>query len=410
MPSFVAILHSSHGFYSDELVENALCCLSAISQSTLTAAPDFIPTMAVQLADPVRGARYIYSSAIPDRNHSLDGVSSTYPILTAPSLIGTAETEECAALAQLFRFRSPMVFHQIVLGAVQTANNTFCHDDRAADAKPVHDAADQGKGWMSLSGALLAALCFLHQHASHSLSCGVELGGEEGDDAADSTGGAGASAGARGGSGCILVFTDDKVVSPLGYSTECAISTVTMMASKMGVTISCFGSATVHVGGATSLSTAPTNHFMAMSASVGGMCAARFSYQHLGILLDSCSAAKWCNTARQRRNMVASQYVVSPAMLDLDLQGSRYLSGESAPSQKVASPPSPFASKISKLGWLCPECMGIFNRNLRDSGSAASGMTTDGEKDDSERETTLVGPPCPCCVIEEQCTQRGRDD
>lgn len=428
-PSYVFVLHSGDGYYTDDLVGNALRCLHAVQRSVRAASPDFVPTTAVLFADPHRGIECVYSSAVPDRNHSLDRVAATHPSLTDAagavfsSEEGQTAEQQMSSFAQLFRLRSHQLLQDAVLQAAQAHNNTVATEATVkASSSPVKGfkslttevssstATAAVDMWGSLAGALLAATCFLRAHPSSAFRV---ASAEEGDASKASAGtaaqqeaGAGNGTGHAGpppppprSAGSVVVFSDADVggAAPPPYSAECALAVAAVTASKMGVPVSCFGGAV-----ATAAETAATNRLTALAASLGGVCAARFRLQDLGQLLDGASAAatRVGTGVRQRRDRIASQYIVGPTMLPLTpsesagAQGGAVLPAASPPSKRSRTE-SGGAPCVSHMGWLCPSCMAVVHRHLGDSSAAPA--TEDSAGGGGGGADHQVGPPCPYC-------------
>ncbi|KAG5494845.1 hypothetical protein JIQ42_02461 [Leishmania sp. Namibia] len=438
--SYVCILHSSNGRYTDDLVGNALRCSHAVQCSVRAGAPDFIPSIAVFFADPYRGIECVYSSALPDRNHALDRVGATYPPLAdatgsvfsleedgGDGRTGSGAAEKTVAFAQLFRLRSPLLLQQSILRAAQERNSTLPTTGAAADASPVggprnfstatsasaslsSDATDM---WSSLAGALLASLCYLRAHPSSALcavasdEAGDEAGEAPGEPASADAAGSGAvnSAPPLRSSGSVLVFSNAKAAVVPPYSSECALAMAAVTASKMGVIVSCFGEAVQEPD-------STENRLVALATSLGGFCAGRFSLRDLGYLLDGANAAVPLigSRARQRRDRIAAQYVVGPTMLPqvpprvrraadadsakaltLDLKKARTEAADTAVASGAKG-----GEHASYLGWLCPSCMAIIYRPSREvAGATISG---DGAEEGSGSGTAqVVNPRCPYC-------------
>ncbi|CAJ1034287.1 hypothetical protein NXY56_005884 [Leishmania guyanensis] len=441
MPSsYVCLLHSSNGCYTDDLVGNALRCVHAVQSSVRASAPDFIPLIAVFFADPYRGTKCVYSSAVPDRNHALDRVGATYPALSdATGSVFSPEgdggdggtesdaAERTLAFAQLFRFRSPLILQQAVLRAAQEHNNTMLTASAKDDASSVKGfrepsaaasasaslSSDATNMWSSLAGALLASLCYLRAHPSTAFRAAARDEAENGagETPAEAAAGDSTSSGDVNSAppprsaGSILVFSDASATEVPPYSAECALAVAAMTASKMGVTVSCFGEAVLQ----TDLT---ENRLVALASSLGGFCAARFSFHDLGHLLDGASAAMSLigGRARQRRDRIASQYVVGPTMLPLvpprvcraadvastedsmlDLKKARTENADTAIAPRAKDSEYP-----SYLGWLCPSCMAVIYR------SSTEITTSDARPEDGGGRGTgqAMGPRCSyCCKV-----------
>ncbi|CAJ1991839.1 hypothetical protein conserved [Leishmania donovani] len=441
MPSsYVCVLHSSNGYYTDDLVGNALRCVHALQCSLRAGAPDFIPSIAVFFADPHRGVKCVYSSAVPDRNHALDRVGATYPVLSdaTGSVFSPDEdggggwrggdtAERTVAFAQLFRLRSPQILQQAILSAVQEHNSTVPTAGAKADASSVKGfsetspapsasaspSSDATSMWSSLAGALLASLCYLRAHPSSAFRAADrdEADGEAGEAPGEAAAGDSSSSDAVNSAppprsaGSVLVFSDAKAAAVPPYSAECALAMTAVTASKMGVTVSCFGEAVLHTD-------STENRLVALASSLGGFCAGRFSLHDLGHLLDGASAAVSLigNRPRQRRDRIASQYVVGPTMLpqtplrkrravDAALAESSTADFEKATTEKADTAVS-FGAKddehASYLGWLCPSCMAVI---YRPSTEVAGATTSDSRTEDGGGSGTDqgMGPRCPYC-------------
>lgn len=424
MPSsYVCVLHSGNGFYTDALVGNALRCLHAVQGSVRANAPDFIPSIAVFLADPQSGARCIYSSVVPDRNHALDRVAATYPPLADASGNvfalddGAAETqaERTTAFAQLFRLRSPQFLQQAVLLAVQKQNATAPistgveHEGFASVASStpsyVLPPLDGDDTWGSLAGALLACLCYLRAHASSAVaSSGVDDADVDASDVQDDLEGnvSGKGAPSSYNSSKVMVFSDAGTKEAPSYSAECALAVAAVTASKMGVVVSCFGDAVVQAA-------STENRLVGLASSLGGFCAARFTLADLGQLLDGESGltkGSTGNRTRQKRDRIASQFVVGPTMLPRVPAPSSTIknaSGESPVKKEKkdigAVGAAAARERFSHLGWLCPSCMAILYRSpgeLSDSSLLSSSRLINHPPEDGGAEQELSGR-CPYC-------------
>ncbi|KAL7699843.1 hypothetical protein N2W54_002801 [Lotmaria passim] len=422
--SHVCILHSGNGFYTDALLGNALQCLHAVQCSVRAASPDFIPSIAVFLADPQGGARCIYSSAVPDRNHALDRVAATYPPLAdANGAVfslddGAAEqhAERSTAFAQLFRLRSPLFLQQTVLQAVKAQNASaptstgVAHEGFASvttSASPsTTPAASEADVWGSLAGALLASLCYLRAHHGCTAATAEAVDDTDGD-ADDGVRDAASDAIAHPyrNLGRILIFSDARAGAAPSYSAECALAMSVVAASKLGIVVSCFGDAVVQAD-------TTENRLVALASSLGGFCAARFSLAHLGQLLDGESErirSSDGSRSRQKRDRVTSQYVVGPTMLPrvrLPAATSNRTSPD-FPAKKErkdgeAEGVTLACERASHLGWLCPSCMAIIYRSPRelpDSSSTATPETASRHELDSKSEQ-LQELKCPfCCAV-----------
>ncbi|KAG5496350.1 hypothetical protein JKF63_02652 [Porcisia hertigi] len=434
--SYVWILHSSSGYYTDELVGNALRCVHAVQCSVRAGAPDFIPSIAIFLADPSRGIQCVYSSAVPDRNHTLERVGATYPPLSdttglvfAPEenggeggRVGSGSSERTLAFAQLFRLRSSLLLQQAVLRAVEDHHRTMPSASGSADASFMNrpndlsiaaspsapSPSDPANMWGSLAGALLAALCYLRAHPSSAFHAtngdktDAAVGEQPGEAALGesvSRGGVNSSPLPRS-AGSVLVFSDAKAAPAPSYSAECALAMTAVTASKMGVTVSCFGEAVLPIDSA-------ENRLVALASSLGGLCADRFSLKDLGHLLDGASAAVSLigSQARQRRDRIASQYVVGPTMLPLVPRRERSPAEDSALDFKkvridnvdiTTASVKRGSGHTSYLGWLCPSCMAVMHRS---SAEVTGVMPSDAPTEDSGGSGTVraVAPRCPYC-------------
>ncbi|CAG9580427.1 conserved hypothetical protein [Leishmania major strain Friedlin] len=441
MPSsYVCILHSSNGHYTDNLVGNALRCVHALQCSVRTGAPDFIPSIAVFFADPHRGAKCVYSSAVPDRNHALDRLGATYPVLSdATGSVfspeedgggggtGGGTAERTVAFAQLFRLRSPQILQQAILRAAQEHNSTVPTAGARVDASSVKEfretstapsasaspSPDAPNMWSSLAGALLASLCYLRAHSSSAFRAANrdEADAEAGEAPGEAASGDSSSSDAVNfappprSAGSVLVFSDAKAAAVPPYSAECALAMAAVTASKMGVTVSCFGEAVVHTD-------STENRLVALACSLGGFCAGRFSLHDLGHLLDGASAAVSLigSRARQRRDRIASQYVVGPTMLpQAPLRKRRAVAAalaedstvdfKRATTEEVDTAVALDAKDdehASYLGWLCPSCMAVI---YRPSTEVAVTTTSDSRTEDGGGSGMgqAMGPRCPYC-------------
>ncbi|GET91631.1 hypothetical protein, conserved [Leishmania tarentolae] len=441
MPSsYVCVLHSSDGYYTDDLVGNALRCVHALQCSVRAGAPDFVPSIAVFFSDPYRGAECVYASAVPDRNHALDRVGATYPILSDATgsmfspdeeggggWTGGGATERTTSFAQLFRLRSPHILQQAILRAAQEHNSSVptaaakatlssakgFRETSTAPSVSASPSSDGSNMWSSLAGALLASLCYLRAHSSSVFwtATGEEAGGETGEASGEAA--AGDSTGSDvvncaptpRSAGSVFVFSDAKAAAAPSYSAECALAMATVTASKMGVTVSCFGEAVRQTD-------STENRLVALASSLGGFCADRFSLHDLGHLLDGASAAVSLigSQACQRRDRIASQYVVAPTML-LQLPQRKRRSADAALTEdstdnlKKASKENTLTTvasgakdgeKASYLGWLCPSCMAVI---YRPSTEVAGTITSDARAEDGGGSGTdqTIGPRCPYC-------------
>ncbi|CBZ29684.1 conserved hypothetical protein [Leishmania mexicana MHOM/GT/2001/U1103] len=436
MPSsYVCILHSSNGHYTDDLVGNALRCVHALQCSVRAGAPDFIPSIAVFFSDPHRGAKYVYSSAVPDRNHALDRVGATYPVLSdatgsvfSPEEDGGGDAaERTVAFAQLFRLRSPQILQQAVLRAAQEHNSTVPTAGAKADASSVKGfreaptapsgsaspSSDAANMWSSLAGALLASLCYLRAHPSSAFRGANrdEADGEAGEAPGEAAAGDSTSSDAVNSAppprsaGSVLVFSDAKTAAVPPYSAECALAMAAVTASKMGVTVSCFGEAVLQTD-------STENRLVALASSLGGFCAGRFSLHDLGHLLDGASAAVSLigSRARQRRDRIASQYIVCPTMLpQAPLRKRRAVDAalaedSTADFKKVttekADTAAPSGAKggehASFLGWLCPSCMAVIYRPSTEVTGTAT-LDARAEHGGGSGTNLAMGPRCPYC-------------
>ncbi|KAK7201999.1 hypothetical protein NESM_000268000 [Novymonas esmeraldas] len=427
MPSpYVCILHSSSGSYTDDLVGNALQCLSAMQRSVRAGAPDFVPAIAVYFADPHTGTNCVFSSALPDSNHAMeDRVGGVCPALadSTGSVFQTEEGEEgpratgaaerTVAFAQLFRFRSPRLLQQAVLRAAQEYNTRA--SSAAAAPRPVSGKSTETPPtaalesplpeapnvWGSLAGALLAALCFLRAHSSSAFHVAAAESTEDEPDVASSS--------LPRSAGGILVFSDARAPAPPTYSAECAFAVAAVTASKMGVTVSCFGDAVLDAD-------ASESRLVAVASSLGGCCAARFTLPDLGYVLDGASAAAGVvgRHARQKRDRIASQYVVAPAMLPqvprceppppLDSSAAASLedfavSGKRARTESAAGgavPDGVGKERCSYLGWLCPSCMAVIYRGPTELTDTAA---SDPSAEDGGVADHTAAPSCPYCCL-----------
>ncbi|KAG5470695.1 hypothetical protein LSCM1_01941 [Leishmania martiniquensis] len=438
--SYVCILHSSSGYYTDELVGSALRCVHAVQCSVRAGAPDFIPSIAVFFADPYRGIECVYSSAVPDRNHALDKVGATYPALAdatgsvfsldeegGDGRAGDGIAERAVAFAQLFRLRSPLLLQQAVLRAAQEYNSTLPTAGATADASSVKGprepsnaapafaslSSDATNMWSSLAGALLASLCYLRAHPSSAFRAATrdETDGEAREAPVEtasldstSTGAVNCAPPPRS-AGNVLVFSDAKPdVAPL-YSAECALAVAAVTASKMGVVVSCFGEAVQETE-------SRENRLVALASSLGGFCGGRFSLHDLGHLLDGPNVAVSLtgSGARQRRDRIASQYVVGPTMLpQVSPQVRRTADADSAkdstPGLKKAraeavdmavASGTKGGDQASYLGWLCPSCMAVIYRPSKEA-TGRTFVCDCAEAGSGSGATQAVNPRCPYC-------------
>lgn len=427
MPStYVCVLHSGNGFYTDTLVGNALQCLHAVQRSVRATAPDFIPSIAVFLADPQNGARCVFSSVVPDRNHALDRVAATYPPLADAngalfafdddSTGGCGEDgkvrEKTTAFAQLFRLRSPLLLQQSVLRAVRVQNakaptsagvahEGFVNMTASASPSTISAENDSEDAWGPLAGALLASLCYLRAHPSSAMAeAGADDTETNASDAPDGLveGGAHAARSA----GRIFVFSDACAMAAPSYSAECALAMGVVTASKMGVVVSCFGDAVVQRD-------ATENRLVGLASSLGGFCAARFTLADLGQLLDGESAATdggdtAGSRARQKRDRITSQYVVGPTMLprtaltpsalektslDVPMKSAKVEEADGSGDRAAAA-----HEQASHLGWLCPSCMAIIYRSPRELPEATGTSNSRGEDGGEEQGLEVKCPYC----------------
>ncbi|KPI90124.1 hypothetical protein ABL78_0769 [Leptomonas seymouri] len=417
--SVVCILHSANGFYSESLVGNALQCLHAVQCSVRASAPDFIPPMAVFLADPENGAKCIYSSVVPDRNHALDCVAATYPPLvgangTPFSLDDGAEAskaEKTTAFAQLFRLRSPCFLQQSVLQAVQKLNASAPtsagveHEGFASIASSTSPSVARTAGdvdmWGSLAGALLASLCYIRAHPSGAVTrVGLDDTDADADDATGDAVGRAPEEGSRPprSTSKVLVFSNARAGAVPSYSAECGLAMAVTTASKMGVVVSCFGDAVVQTD-------STENRLVALASSLGGFCAARFTLADLGQLLDGKSRMTESNggsRSRQKRDRIASQYVVGPTMLPrapwpTSTSESTALGIPGREGKWTAAGDGLLAcERASHLAWLCPLCMAVIHRSPRELPGSSSGLDKQ-RGEDVSGEPRLAEARCPYC-------------
>jgi hypothetical protein len=416
MPSsYVCIIHTGNGLYTEALVGNALQCLHALQRSVRASAPDFIPSIAVFFADPQKGARCVYSSVVPDRNHALDRVAATYPPLAntngglfvvdddAPE----KQAERTTAFAQLFRLRSPLLLQQSVLLAARRQNDTAAisagveHDDSSADATSSPSSSSDtsmkdGDVWGSLAGALLASLCYLRAHPSSPFA------GSQGDDAEADANDATDDAcydsmNPSRSTSKILVFSDARAGAAPSYSAECALAVTAVTASKMGVVVSCFGDTVAQTD-------VNENRLIGLASSLGGFCAPRFTLADLGQLLDGergLTDGGSGSRSRRKRTRITSQFVIGPTMLPRTplSPASLVQSLSDVPTKKTrkeggTGDGASTGECTSHLGWLCPACMAIIYRNPREP--LDSSGTADQRGDDGS-----MGPvgelKCPYC-------------
>ncbi|KPA84906.1 hypothetical protein ABB37_01358 [Leptomonas pyrrhocoris] len=411
-PSVVCVLHSANECYAESLVGNALQCLHAIQRSVRVTAPDFIPSIAVFFADPQNGARCVYSSVVPDRNHALDGVAATYPPLADANGVPFShdngaeanQTEKPTAFVQLFRLRSPLFLQQTVLQAVRKQNtsvSTSASVGASTSASPAPTARDSDI-WGSLTGALLASLCYLRAHPSSAFtSVGMDDMDSVADDATDDAAGGTPDEGAHPSRGTsrILIFSDARAGAAPSYSAECGLAMAVVTASKMGVVVSCFGDAVAQTDSA-------ENRLVGLASSLGGFCAARFTLADLGQLLDGESGlteGSGGSSSRRKRDRIASQFVVGPTMLPCHPLPTSTLENtsldipiETEKKEAVAVDGTSSRERASHLGWLCPSCMAIIHRSPREVPESSSGVTNQ-RAEDGSGEPQSAGVRCPYC-------------
>lgn len=420
---FVCVLHSSDGTYSDSLVSDATGCATALSRSVASCSPDFIPMAAVLRADPaVGGVRFLYSSFVPDTNHAVEAVEMVSAPFS-PAFTSGGGGGRPAGLVNAFRGRSGQYVNQCIVEGTRAeavpAPSTGDADDDGDDddERPSKRARRQAPTaatpapvvdpWASLAAGVLTALAFLRKH-----------GAETQDVAAgqSSTANEGASCG-----GCadgqqeqqqrrnvVVIFSDCVSRGPLAYATECAMAVAALAASKAGTALFVVGAAVGQeqwTSAVTPTSSSDGNgtregegedtrapgaaRLEAMAASVGGSCAARFSYALLSAMLagqppspletSAPAAAAVMTGARSRRERIADQYVVRPTVLSRQVG---YENDDAAGTAGALEQPQ------SNVGWLCPECMAVVCRAV-----------TEGPGDDeADGPGSVECVYCPYCV------------
>lgn len=369
MFSFICILHSGDGTYSEPLTSNAAYCTTALFQSVKASSPDFVPSVAILRADPVVGSQFLYASNVRDSNHAVAGATLYQAVDQGSSTDLTATVD----FAQAFRARSVANVQHCILQGTQ----------RAVTATSRKDPADV---WGCLCGALLTALCFAHKHDLCTVEPAAGIAG-----AAPSSSSAAAAEVMRSPQGVILVFSDCTDPRPWSFSSECALATSTLTIAKCGLTVCCFGQAVSDA----QAGSPGGSRLRALAASVNGVCADRFTFPHVGVLLDRCADHRYHGTdnaspsdvtatTRAKRERITEQYVVTPTVLGQ----------QAAPSdarETVSSGSVPEANSAveapSDFGWLCPRCMAVVYRDKADTTGA---NTEEGEEDER-------APFCPYC-------------
>lgn len=433
MASLVCILHSADGKYSSELVADAASCVSAITRSTAALSPDMIPSVAILRADPLVGARYLYSSAVPDTNHAVEaGEMHHAPFSPFLAQVNSGSSRAGGAggevfnIVSAFRGRSAAFLNECIVYGTQGQVGGRSGDsdepkpkrrksvpgESAAAAAAAADGEDTD-AWSPLAAALLSALAFLHRHTAEAPDIATSpapdhSNGHYGEEA----GAAAGEAATQRGRSLIVIFSDCAgSEAPLTYSTDCAFAVATLGASRKNASVFCFGEGVGDSEGAGR----GAARLRAMAASVGGACATRFHPCLLGAMLDGrlrengreSAGAETAHsfvtmTARAKRERIADHYVLQPTVLSRrpDSSGVERVAS-SAERQCVkgrhnvgSTPHTECEERESNLTWLCPQCMAVVYRSGLEGAVASDSGNTAGEESAAKGVAIVYCPYC----------------